>query len=89
MANDICRSAVPDPKYLPERRSTAFPHHYTPALQGQFTTQIVQLCVQHDAREAARRAGPSATADSCFCIVLSGQVVDFVTEAVSYAFNHV
>ena len=31
MANDICRSAVPAPKYLPERRSTAFPHHYTPA----------------------------------------------------------
>jgi len=26
----ICRSAVPAPKYLPERRSTAFPHHYTP-----------------------------------------------------------
>jgi len=31
VANDICRSAVPTPKYLPERRSTAFPHHYTPA----------------------------------------------------------
>jgi len=31
VANDICRSAVPAPKYLPERRSTAFPHHYTPA----------------------------------------------------------
>jgi len=30
MANDICRSAVPAPKYLPERRSAAFPHHYTP-----------------------------------------------------------
>ena len=30
VANDICRSAVPAPKYLPERRSTAFPHHYTP-----------------------------------------------------------
>jgi len=29
VANDICRSAVPAPKYLPERRSTAFPHHYT------------------------------------------------------------
>jgi len=28
--NDICRSAVPAPKYLPEQRSTAFPHHYTP-----------------------------------------------------------
>jgi len=26
-----CRSAVPAPKYLPERRSIAFPHHYTPA----------------------------------------------------------
>jgi len=30
VANDICRSAVTAPKYLPERRSTAFPHHYTP-----------------------------------------------------------
>jgi len=30
VASDICRSAVPAPKYLPERRSTAFPHHYTP-----------------------------------------------------------
>ena len=29
VANDICRSAVPAPKYLLERRSTAFPHHYT------------------------------------------------------------
>jgi len=28
VANDICRSAVPAPKYL--RRSTAFPHHYIP-----------------------------------------------------------
>jgi len=26
--NDICRSAVPAPKYLPERRPTAFPQHY-------------------------------------------------------------
>jgi len=25
VANDTCRSAVPAPKYLPERRSTAFP----------------------------------------------------------------
>ena len=30
VANDICRSAVPAPKYLPERRSTTFPHHNTP-----------------------------------------------------------
>jgi len=29
VANDICRSAVPAPNYLPERRSTAFPHHYS------------------------------------------------------------
>jgi len=28
VANDNCRSAFPAPKYLPERRSTAFPHHY-------------------------------------------------------------
>jgi len=33
VANDICRSAVPALKYLPERRSTAFPHHYTPATE--------------------------------------------------------
>ena len=30
VANDICPSAVPAPKDLPERRSTAFPNHYTP-----------------------------------------------------------
>jgi len=30
VANDICQIAVPAPKYLPERRSTAFLHHYTP-----------------------------------------------------------
>ena len=28
--NDIYRSAVPPQKYLPERRSAAFRHHYTP-----------------------------------------------------------
>ena len=30
-------------------------------------TLSVHICVQHDVREAARRAGPSATADTC-CI---------------------
>ena len=30
VANDSCRSAVPAPKYLPERRSIAFPYYYTP-----------------------------------------------------------
>jgi len=30
---------------------------------GQFITLSVHLCLQHDARVAARRAGPSATAD--------------------------
>jgi len=30
---------------------------------GQFITLSVHLCLQHDAHEAARRAGPSATAD--------------------------
>jgi len=29
VANDICRSVVLAPRYLPERRYTAFPHHYT------------------------------------------------------------
>jgi len=28
--NNICRSAVPAQKYLPERRSAAFRHYYTP-----------------------------------------------------------
>ena len=28
--NNICRSAVPAQKYLPERRSAAFRHHYIP-----------------------------------------------------------
>jgi len=32
--------------------------------QRQFITLIVHLCAQHDAREKARRADPSATADS-------------------------
>ena len=32
---------------------------------GQFVTLSVRLCVQHDAREAERRAGPSATANTC------------------------
>jgi len=31
VANNIYRSAVPAPKYLPERRSAAFRHHYSPA----------------------------------------------------------
>jgi len=43
--------------YLTTRRSTD--NH------GQFITLSVYLCVQHDAREADRRAGPSATADTC------------------------
>jgi len=30
--NNIYRSAVPAQKYLPERRSAAFRHHYTPGL---------------------------------------------------------
>jgi len=33
VASDICRRTVPAPKYLRERRSTAFPHHYTLAMQ--------------------------------------------------------
>ena len=31
----------------------------------QFITPSVDLCVQHGRRDAARRAGPSATADTC------------------------
>jgi len=30
VTNNIYRSAVPAPKYLPERRSAAFRHHYSP-----------------------------------------------------------
>jgi len=30
--NNISRSAVPAQKYLPERRSAAFRHHYTPGV---------------------------------------------------------
>jgi len=30
---------------------------------GQFITMSIQFSLQHDAREATRRAGPSATAD--------------------------
>jgi len=32
VANDIWQSAIPAPKYLLERHSTTFPHHYTPDL---------------------------------------------------------
>jgi len=35
------------------------------SLAMHFITLSVRLCVQHVAREAARRAGPSATADTC------------------------
>ena len=48
LANDICRSAVPAPKYLPERRSIAFPHHYTPACDpvwGNVKVWIVKLVI--------------------------------------------
>jgi len=31
MMNNIYRSSVPAEKYLPERRSAAFRHQYTPA----------------------------------------------------------
>jgi len=35
VTNNIYRSAVPAPKYLPERRSAAFRHHYSPGLWEQ------------------------------------------------------
>ena len=41
---------------------------------GQFITLSVHLCVQDDAREAAHRAGPSATADFsllCFTVLMA------------------
>ena len=30
VTNNICRSAAPAENYLPERRSAAFRHHYSP-----------------------------------------------------------
>jgi len=41
----------------------------------QFITLSVQLCVQHDARDAARRAGPSATAAACFISIVAARCV--------------
>ena len=38
------------------------------AVPGQFITLSVHHCVQHEAREAAHRAGPSATADTGVCV---------------------
>jgi len=38
---------------------------YTVWLDGQFIKVIVHLCLMHNARQAARRAGPSATTDIC------------------------
>jgi len=43
VANDICRSAVPAPKYLPERRSTAFPHHYSAGHSDQDAVGVLLL----------------------------------------------
>ena len=34
--------------------------------------QAILVCVQHNAREAARRAGPSVTAETCFLAVFRG-----------------
>jgi len=45
VANDICRSAVPAPNYLLERRSTAFPHHYTPACSPPSVDRKLSCCV--------------------------------------------
>jgi len=36
---------------------------------GQFITSTVHLCLQHNVREAARRAGPFATADTLFITI--------------------
>jgi len=37
-------------------------------VDGQFITLIVHLHLQHNECEAARRTGPSATADTCFLV---------------------
>jgi len=39
-------------------------------VDGQFITLSVYLCVQHGAHEAARRAGSSATSDTCYTLRL-------------------
>jgi len=41
------------------------------ATVDEFITLAVQLCLQHDARETARRAGPSGTADTSLKQVLA------------------
>jgi len=43
------------------RLSSGFQFTILATIDGQFITLSVYLCVQQDAREAARRAGPSAT----------------------------
>jgi len=58
VANDICRSAVPALKYLPERRFTAFPHHYTPGyanLRAQ-KAQARYRCTLHSNRATPQNA---------------------------------
>ena len=40
------------------------------AVYGQFITLTMQYCLQDDAREAARRARPSAAGDTCFACIL-------------------
>jgi len=42
-----------------------------------FITLIVHLCLQHVYRDAARRAGSSATADTCFKLLNRSQYCFF------------
>jgi len=44
-------------------------------------TPSVHVCVEQDAREAARRAGPSTTADTCTGLTYSGDPICFVVVA--------
>jgi len=59
VANDNCRSAFPAPKYLPERRSTAFPHHYIPGSQQRLrSTQQSRLSTGVNAAGDAADTSP-------------------------------
>jgi len=41
--NNICRSAVPAQKYLPERLSAAFWHHYIPGLKAKPNDETLKI----------------------------------------------
>jgi len=48
VVNNIYRNAVPAQKYLPEQRSAAFRHHYTPAYSEQVALILRHKQKKHD-----------------------------------------